>query len=168
MHKIKIICNNEWGIHFCLIDYSLKKRWPDNKKERKRIRLGRVLELNNSTSILFHKTSSWRIEFLDASGRIVDRCKRNDSYETKLLKIKFWIEKSYPHYRESNVADRIAATILSGFGKVWLEFYKISKDYLEFLFTMRNSLISQTKTVAFVIDYSPAIPLTGNISKRVV
>ncbi|MDM8086792.1 hypothetical protein QUV44_01010 [Parasutterella secunda] len=113
-----------------LFEYSLKKRWPDNKKEQKRIRLGRILELNNGTSILFHKTSSWRIEFLDVSGRIVDRCKRNDSYETKLLKIKLFIEKSYPHYRESNVADRIAATILSGFGKVWLEFYKISKDYL--------------------------------------
>ena len=173
-----------------LFEYSLKKRWPDNKKERKRIRLGRILELNNGTSILFHKTSSWRIEFLDVSGRIVDRCKRNDSYETKLLKIKLFIEKSYPHYRESNVADRIAATILSGFGEVWLEFglnftrsvkiiyflyVRVMKCQLcfgiykiELLFTMRNSHISQTKTVAFVIQYSPAIPLTGNISKREV
>lgn len=113
-----------------LFEYSLKKRWPENEKERKRNRLGRVLELNNGTSILFQKTSSWRIEFLDANGKIVDRCKRNDTYEAKLLKIKFFIENSYPHYRESNVADRIAATILSGFEKVWLGFVDISKKYL--------------------------------------
>lgn len=113
-----------------LFEYSLKKRWPENEKERKRNRLGRVLELNNGTSILFHKTSSWRIEFLDANGKIVDRCKRNDTYEAKLLKIKFFIENSYPHYRESNIADRIAATILSGFEKVWLGFVDISKKYL--------------------------------------
>lgn len=32
-----------------LFEYSLKKRWPENEKERKRNRLGRVLELNNGT-----------------------------------------------------------------------------------------------------------------------
>ena len=114
-----------------LFEYSLKKRWPNTEKERKKIRLGRVLELKNGTKIIFHKTSSWNIEFLDAANKIIDQCKRNDTYETKLLKIKHFIEGAYPHYKDSNVADRIAATILSGFGKVWLEFVDISKKYLE-------------------------------------
>ena len=127
--KTKIAYVNGYGPQ--LFEYSLKKRWPETEKERKRIRLGRVLELQNGTRIIFHKTSTWRIEFLDAAGKVIDRCKRNDTYETKLLKIKHFIEASYPHYRESNTADRIAATILGGFGKVWLEFVDISKKYLE-------------------------------------
>jgi hypothetical protein len=114
-----------------LFEYSLKKRWPETDKERKRIRLGRVLELKNGTKILFHKTSNWRIEFLDETGEVIDRCKRNDRFETKLLKIKQFIEAAYPHYQESNTAERIAATLLGGFGKVWLEFVDISKKSLE-------------------------------------
>ena len=128
-----------------LYEYSLRKRWPETEKERKRIRLGRVLDLENGTKIIFHKTSTWRIEFLNAAGKVIDRCKRNDSYETKLLKIKHFIEESYPHYKESNTADRIAATILGGFGKVWLEFVDISKKYLE-------PLCSQNETPALFWD----------------
>ena len=127
--KTRIAKVNGYGPR--LFEYSLKKRWPNTEKERKRIRLGRVLELKNGTKIIFHKTSSWNIEFLDAANKIIDQCKRNDTYETKLLKIKHFIEGAYPHYKDSNVADRIAATILSGFGKVWLEFVDISKKYLE-------------------------------------
>ena len=127
--KTRIAKVNGYGPR--LFEDSLKKRWPNTEKERKRIRLGRVLELKNGTKIIFHKTSSWNIEFLDAANKIIDQCKRNDTYETKLLKIKHFIEGAYPHYKDSNVADRIAATILSGFGKVWLEFVDISKKYLE-------------------------------------
>lgn len=127
--KTRIAKVNGYGPR--LFEYSLKKRWPNTEKERKRIRLGRVLELKNSTKIIFHKTSSWNIDFLDSANKIIDQCKRNDTYETKLLKIKHFIEGAYPHYKDSNVADRIAATILSGFGKVWLEFVDISKKYLE-------------------------------------
>ena len=127
--KTRIAKVNGYGPR--LFEYSLKKRWPNTEKERKRIRLGRVLELKNGTKIIFHKTSSWNIEFLDAANKIIDQCKRKDTYETKLLKIKHFIEGAYPHYKDSNVADRIAATILSGFGKVWLEFVDISKKYLE-------------------------------------
>ena len=127
--KTRIAKVNGYGPR--LFEYSLKKRWSNTEKERKRIRLGRVLELKNGTKIIFHKTSSWKIEFLDAANKIIDQCKRKDTYETKLLKIKHFIEGAYPHYKDSNVADRIAATILSGFGKVWLEFVDISKKYLE-------------------------------------
>ena len=64
-----------------LIEYSLKKRWPENDKDRQRQYLGRILQLQNGVSIVFHKKSSWRIEFRDAEGNIVDRCKRNDKAE---------------------------------------------------------------------------------------
>ena len=108
-----------------LTTYTLKKRWPQTHKDYKKIRLGRILELKNHTSILFHKESSWRIEFLDSKGNVVDRCKRNDKREVIIQKIKIFIEKAYPHYAKSNFADRIAATL------IWLGFVDISKEYLK-------------------------------------
>lgn len=114
-----------------LTTYTLKKRWPQTKKDYKKIHLGRILELKNHTSILFHKESSWRIEFLDSKGNVVDRCKRNDKREAIIQKIQIFIEKAYPHYAKSNFADRIAATLMSGFSNVWLGFVDISKEYLK-------------------------------------
>ena len=114
-----------------LTTYTLKKRWPETPKDYKKIRLGRILELKNHTAIVFHKESSWKIEFLDSKGNLVDRCKRNDKREAIIQKIKLFIEKAYPHYARSNFADRIAATLMSGFSNVWLGFVEISKEYLQ-------------------------------------
>ena len=114
-----------------LTAYTLKKRWPETPKDYKKLRLGRILELKNHTAIVFHKESSWKIEFLDSKGNVIDRCKRNDKREAIIQKIKLFIEKAYPHYAKSNFADRIAATLMSGFSNVWLGFVEISKEYLQ-------------------------------------
>ena len=70
-----------------LTTYTLKKRWPETPKDYKKIRLGRILELKNHTAIVFHKDSSWKIEFLDSKGTVIDHYKRNDRREEKKQKI---------------------------------------------------------------------------------
>ena len=87
--------------------------------------------MKNHTAIVFHKESSWKIEFLDSKGTVSDRCKRNDKREAIIQKIKLFIEKAYPHYARSNFADRIAATLMGGFSNVWLGLVDISKEYLQ-------------------------------------
>ena len=74
--------------------------------------------MKNHTAIVFHKDSSWKIEFLDSKGTVIDHYKRNDRREAIIQKIKLFIEKAYPHYAKSNFANHITATLMSGFSNV--------------------------------------------------
>lgn len=113
-----------------LVEYSLKKRWPENDKDRKRQYLGRVLQLKNGVSIVFHKKSSWRIEFRDAEGNIIDRCKRNDKPEAIRQKIKDYLEDAYPHYKEFYLSERLVEMLIKPFRDIWMDFVDISKKAL--------------------------------------
>ena len=113
-----------------LIEYSLKKRWPENDKDRQRQYLGRILQLQNGVSIVFHKKSGWRIEFRDAAGNIIDRCKRNDKAEAIRQKIKNSLEDAYPHYKNFNLSERFVETLIKPFRDIWMDFVDISKKAL--------------------------------------
>mgnify|MGYP000010867123 FL=1 len=113
-----------------LVEYSLKKHWPENDKDRQQQYLGRILQLQNGVSIVFHKKSSWRIEFRDAEGNIVDRCKRNDKAEAIRQKIKNCLEDAYPHYKNFNLSERFVETLIKPFRDIWMDFVDISKKAL--------------------------------------
>ena len=128
-HKMMVAQMNDYGPK--LMEYTLKKGNRKPKERLKKYRLGRILKLKNGTSIVFHKESKWRIEFLDAKGFVLSRCKRNEKQDAIRKKIKTYIENSYPEYMDGNFADRVTDTILRGFGHVWLDFVEISKAYLK-------------------------------------
>ena len=113
-----------------LVEYCLRKRWPENKKDREKIPLGRILFLKDGYRIVFHKKSSWRIEIRDANGSVIDRCKRNDPPEAIREKIKSCIEKFFPQYREYNLSERFVETIIKPYRNIWKDFVDISKAAL--------------------------------------
>lgn len=118
------------GNGLMLVEYCLRKRWPENKKDREKIPLGRILFLKDGYRIVFHKKSSWRIEIRDANGSVIDRCKRNDPPEAIRGKIKSCIEKFFPQYREYNLSERFVETIIKPYRNIWKDFVDISKAAL--------------------------------------
>lgn len=116
-----------------LVEYTIRKCNTQNEKGcSKVVYLGRVLQFNDNGFVVFPKKRNDAVLFKKPSGETISYCKADVSDKKLYFRIKEWIEKFYPEYKDYGMSDRIVKPVLlKKFKDIWMGFYKISKRILK-------------------------------------